>query len=66
MRPRELEFFSLFDAKPNQGLIEWCGRRAILIHTNAMGALRKELVQALGVAMATAAATTMPRSCKPS
>ena len=49
MRPRELEFFSLFDAKPNQGLIEWCGRRAILIHTNAMGALRKELVQALGV-----------------
>ncbi|MBK6401327.1 MAG: XylR N-terminal domain-containing protein [Rhodocyclaceae bacterium] len=63
MRPRELEFFSLFDAKPNQGLIEWCGRRAILIHTNAMGALRKELVQALGVDMAKVILTRYGYSC---
>lgn len=63
MRPKELDFFSLLDVKPNHGLIELCGRRAILIHADAMGALRKELVQALGTDMAKVILTRYGYSC---
>lgn len=63
MRPKELEFFSLLDVKPNLGLIELCGRRAILIHADAMGALRKELVQTLGADVAKVILTRYGFSC---
>ena len=63
MRPKELEFFSLLDVKPNHGLIELCGRRAILIHADAMGALRKELVQTLGADVAKVILTRYGFSC---
>ena len=48
MRPEELDFFSLVEVNPEAGSIQFCGRRAILLHTDAMGALRKELVSTLG------------------
>lgn len=48
LQAKELDFFSLLKVNPEQGFIEFCGRRAILIHTDAMGALRKELVETLG------------------
>jgi len=33
---------------PQQGIITFCGRRAILVNTNAMGVLRQELIETLG------------------
>lgn len=63
MRPKDLEFHSLLGVKPDQGLIELCGRRAILIHADAMGALRKELVETLGTDIAKVILTRYGFSC---
>lgn len=63
MRPEELDFFSLVDLRPNQGSIKFCGRRAILLHTDAMGALRKELVSTLGAESAKVILTRYGFSC---
>lgn len=63
MRPKELDFFSLFALRPEFGLIEFCGRRAILVHADAMGALRKELVETLGAEAAKVILTRYGFSC---
>jgi PAS domain S-box-containing protein len=63
MRPKDLDFYSLVDVKPEQGLIEFCGRRAILVHADAMGALRKELVGTLGIDVAKVILTRYGFSC---
>ena len=63
MRADELDFFSLAEFRPNEGAIEFCGRRAILLHTDAMGALRKELVETLGAQAAKVVLTRYGFSC---
>ena len=63
MRADELDFFSLVELRPNEGAIEFCGRRAILLHTDAMGALRKELVETLGAEAAKVVLTRYGFSC---
>jgi PAS domain S-box-containing protein len=63
VRPRELDFYSLVEVKPEQGLIDFCGRRAVLIHADAMGALRKELVETLGADSAKVILTRYGFSC---
>jgi len=63
MRPEELDFYSLVDFDPNVGSIQFCGRRAILLHTDAMGALRKELVSTLGADGAKVILTRYGFSC---
>lgn len=52
VRPIELAFDSLLKFDPNHGRIEFCGRRAILTHADAMGALRKELIATVGTEVA--------------
>ena len=63
VRADELDFFSLVEIRPNEGTIKLCGRRAILLHTDAMGALRKELVEALGADAAKVVLTRYGFSC---
>lgn len=63
MRPEELDFFSLVEVNPEAGSIQFCGRRAILLHTDAMGALRKELVATLGTDAAKVILTRYGFSC---
>lgn len=63
MRSKELDFFTLLNVQPDKGLIEFCGRRAILIHADSMGALRKELVETLGADSAKVILTRYGFSC---
>jgi PAS domain S-box-containing protein len=63
MRADQLDFFSLVEFSPEQGTIGFCGRRAILLHTDAMGALRKELVETLGADIAKVILTRYGFSC---
>lgn len=63
MRADQLDFFSLVEFSPDQGGIQFCGRRAILLHTDAMGALRKELVETLGADIAKVILTRYGFSC---
>lgn len=52
MRSSELDFHSMVEFDPLHGSIRFCGRRAILLHVDSMGALRKELVETLGMEIA--------------
>ncbi|BAL25225.1 PAS domain S-box protein [Azoarcus sp. KH32C] len=63
MRADELDFHSLVEFAPERGAIQFSGRRAILLHTDAMGALRKELVETLGVDIAKVILTRYGFSC---
>ncbi len=63
MRADQLELASLVEFAPERGVIQFSGRRAILLHTDAMGALRKELVETLGVATAKVIFTRYGFSC---
>ena len=63
MRSDELDFHSLIDFLPESGSIRFCGRRAILIHADSMGALRKELVETLGSEIAKVILTRYGFSC---
>jgi Activator of aromatic catabolism len=44
---RNLKLPDLVSFDPEQGLISFCGRRAVLVQADAMGALRKELIDPL-------------------
>ncbi len=48
---------------PQQGTITFCGRRAILVNTNAMGVLRQELIETLGRDIAKVILTRYGFSC---
>jgi PAS domain S-box-containing protein len=48
---------------PDHGLISFCGRRAVLVQADAMGALRKELIDTLGVDIAKVILTRFGFSC---
>ncbi|HJV28142.1 MAG TPA: PAS domain S-box protein [Aromatoleum sp.] len=63
MRADELDFHSLVKFVPDRGAIQFSGRRAILLHTDAMGALRKELVETLGADIAKVILTRYGFSC---
>ncbi|MGB0128948.1 MAG: PAS domain S-box protein [Rhodocyclaceae bacterium] len=63
MGPEDLDFYSLVDFDPERGAIHFCGRRAILLQTDAMGALRKELVATLGADAAQVILTRYGFSC---
>lgn len=63
MRADQLEFNTLVEFAPDRGVIRFSGRRAILLHTDAMGALRKELVETLGVETAKVIFTRYGFSC---
>ncbi|NMG46271.1 PAS domain S-box protein [Aromatoleum toluvorans] len=63
MRADQLDFYSLVEFAPDRGAIEFSGRRAILLHTDAMGALRKELVETLGADIAKVILTRYGFSC---
>lgn len=63
MRADQLDFFSLVEFAPERGTIQFSGRRAILLHTDAMGALRKELVETLGADIAKVILTRYGFSC---
>lgn len=63
MRSDELDFHSLIDFDPERGAIRFCGRRAILVHADSMGALRKELVETLGSEIAKVVLTRYGFSC---
>jgi PAS domain S-box-containing protein len=63
MRAEQLDFYSLVEFCPDKGAIQFCGRRAILLHTDAMGALRKELVETLGAEIAKVVLTRYGFSC---
>lgn len=63
MRADQLDFFSLVEFAPERGTIQFSGRRAILLHTDAMGALRKELVETLGADIARVILTRYGFSC---
>ncbi len=63
MRSDELDFHSLIDFLPETGSIRFCGRRAILVHADSMGALRKELVETVGLDIAKVILTRYGFSC---
>jgi PAS domain S-box-containing protein len=53
----------LVNFDPDHGLISFCGRRAVLVQADAMGALRKELIDTLGVDIAKVILTRFGYSC---
>lgn len=63
MRQRSLKLPDLVSFDPDQGLISFCGRRAVLIQADAMGALRKELIDTLGMDIAKVILTRFGYSC---
>lgn len=63
MRAKDLDFNSLVDFHPERGVIEFCGHRAILVQTDTMGALHKELVESLGKEIAKVILTRYGFSC---
>lgn len=60
---QELEFADLVRFDPDNGSISFCGRRAVLVQADAMGALRKELVDTLGIEVAKVILTRYGYSC---
>jgi PAS domain S-box-containing protein len=63
VQARNLTLLDLVNFDPDQGLISFCGRRAVLVQADAMGALRKELVNTLGVDIAKVILTRYGYSC---
>jgi len=59
----DLRVQDLVSFDPDQGLISFCGRRAVLFQADAMGALRKELIDTLGVDIAKVILTRFGYSC---
>jgi PAS domain S-box-containing protein len=54
---------NLVSFDPEKGQISFCGRRAVLIQADAMGALRKELIDTLGMDIAKIILTRFGFSC---
>ncbi len=63
MQPRDMMLPDLVSFDPDRGLISFCGRRAVLVQADAMGALRKELIDTLGVDIAKVILTRFGYSC---
>jgi PAS domain S-box-containing protein len=63
MLARDLRFSDFVRFDPDQGKIDFCGRRAVLVQADAMGALRKELVDTLGVEIAKVILSRYGYSC---
>ena len=63
MLARDLCFSDLVRFDPEHGVIDFCGRRAILVQADAMGALRKELVDTLGIDIAKVILSRYGYSC---
>jgi|GEM_PF-1243399 len=63
MHEKATQFESMVEFDSQQGAITFCGRRAILVNTNAMGVLRHELIQTLGRDIAKAILTRYGFSC---
>ncbi|MDO8608105.1 MAG: XylR N-terminal domain-containing protein [Phaeospirillum sp.] len=63
MQRRNLKLPDLVSFDPEQGLISFCGRRAVLVQADAMGALRKELIDTLGLDIAKVILTRFGYSC---
>ena len=63
MLARELRFSDFVRFDPDQGKIDFCGRRAVLVQADAMGALRKELVDTLGLDIAKVILSRYGYSC---
>ncbi len=63
MLARELRFSDFVRFDPDEGKIDFCGRRAVLVQADAMGALRKELVDTLGLDIAKVILSRYGYSC---
>ncbi|WP_029134946.1 XylR N-terminal domain-containing protein [Sedimenticola selenatireducens] len=63
MREDVAQFENMVEFDSQQGAITFCGRRAILVNTNAMGVLRHELIQTLGRDIAKVILTRYGFSC---
>lgn len=63
MLARDLSFADLVRFDPDAGTIHFCGRRAVLVQADALGALRKELIDTLGVETAKVILTRYGYSC---
>ena len=63
MLAQDLRFSDLVRFDPDQGVIKFCERRAILVQADAMGALRKELIDTLGVEIAKVILSRYGYSC---
>lgn len=59
----DLRLQDLVSFDPDQGVISFCGRRAVLFQADAMGALRKELIDTLGIDIAKVILTRFGYSC---
>ena len=58
MRATDLDLREILDIDPKGGVIRFAGDRAVLFNTVALGLLRRELVETLG--LVTARGTAMP------
>lgn len=63
MLARDLCFTDLVKFDPDAGTIDFCGRRAVLVQADALGALRKELIDTLGFETAKVILTRYGYSC---
>lgn len=63
MHKEAAQFENMVEFDSQQGAITFCGRRAILVNTNAMGVLRHELIQTLGREIAKVILTRYGFSC---
>jgi len=52
VQPRELELSNLLEVDPSGGAIHFGGQRAVIMDAVALGMLRKELIELLGMAVA--------------
>jgi len=59
----DLSLADVLGFDPDTGRIDFCGRRAMLVHADALGALRKELVDTLGLDTARVILTRYGFSC---
>lgn len=63
MLARDLDFNDLVRFDPEQGTITFCTKRAVLVQADAMGALRKELADTVGIEVAKVILTRYGYSC---
>ncbi|MGE5548468.1 MAG: XylR N-terminal domain-containing protein [Solirubrobacterales bacterium] len=63
MLARDLSFADLVKFDSDAGTIDFCGRRAVLVQAEALGALRKELIDTLGLETAKIILTRYGYSC---
>ena len=63
MLAHNLSFSDVAGFNPDAGRNDFCGRRAMLIHADALGALRQELISTLGIETARTILTRYGYSC---